>query len=71
MSLSKNLDIRSYAAARNVRLYEVAERLGISKQVFSTAYMRVEQSRATKDELKRIICEIAEEKGHGDEKKED
>lgn len=62
MSLSKNLDIRSFAAARNVRLYEVAERLGISKQAFSASYMRTEQSRATKDQLKKIICEIAEQK---------
>ena len=67
MSLSKNLDIRSYAAARNVRLYEVAEKLGMSAATFSTVYMRNEQSRIVKDKLKVIIREIAEEKGARDE----
>lgn len=68
MNASKNLDIRSYAAANNVRLYEIAERLGMSPSMFSTAYMRTEQSRTTKESLKRIIREIRAEREANDEK---
>ena len=69
MTGSKNLDIRSFAAVHNVRLYEIARKLGMSPSSFSTAYMRTEQSRTTKDELKRIIREIEAEKGDRDEGK--
>lgn len=65
MTLSTNLDIRSYAAARNVKLYEVAAKLGMSPAAFSTAYMRNEQTKITKESLKRIIREIDEEKKGG------
>lgn len=65
MTLSTNLDIRSYAAARNVKLYEIAEKLGMSPAAFSTAYMRNEQTKLTKESLKRIIREIDEEKKGG------
>lgn len=67
MNGSKNLDIRSYAAAHNVRLYEIAKRLRMSPSSFSTAYMRTEQSRTTKESLKRIIREIAMEREAKDE----
>lgn len=67
MNGSKNLDIRSYAAAHNVRLYEVAGKLKMSPSSFSTAYMRTEQSRTTKESLKRIIREIATERENSDE----
>lgn len=66
MNGSKNLDIRSYAAAHNVRLYEIAKRLKMSPSSFSTAYMRTEQSRTTKESLKRIIREIEIEKEERD-----
>lgn len=68
MNGSKNLDIRSYAAANNVRLYEIAEKLGMSPSAFSTAYMRTEQTRTTKESLKRIIREIKAERGADGEK---
>lgn len=67
MSVSTNLDVRSYAAAHEVRLYEVAEKLGMSPSLFSTVYMRNEQSRATKESLKRVIREIENERGEGHE----
>ena len=67
MNGSKNLDIRSYAAAHNVRLYEIAKRLRMSPSSFSTAYMRTEQSRTTKESLKRIIREIEMEREAKDE----
>lgn len=67
MNGSKNLDIRSYAAVHNVKLYEVARKLKMSPSSFSTAYMRTEQSRTTKESIKRIIREIATEKETKDE----
>lgn len=67
MSASTNLDIRFYAAAHDVRLQEIARKLGMSPSAFSTAYMRTEQSRNTKETLKRLIREIEAEKGARDE----
>ena len=69
MTGSKNLDIRSFAAAHSVKLYEIAEKLGMSPSMFSTAYMRTEQSRTTKDKLRVLIREIERERRAEDEKK--
>ena len=63
MSLSTNLDIRSYAAARNVRLGDIAKYMGIPPALFSARYMHNEQTPETKARLKAVIREIAIEKG--------
>lgn len=63
MALSTNLDIRSYAAARNVRMRDIAEYLGLTPGAFSTMYMHHEQAPETKAKLKAVIREIAIEKG--------
>lgn len=67
MNGSTNLDIRSFAAAHKVRFYEIAEKLGMSPSMFSTAYMRTEQSRTTKEKLRVLIREIERERRAEDE----
>ena len=63
MTGSNNLDVRSFAAAHKVRLYEIAAKLNMSPSSFSTAYMRTEQSRTTKEKLRVLIREIERERG--------
>lgn len=63
--LSTNCDLRAYAAARNVRLGEVAKELGIAQSLFSARYMHTEQTAETKKYLKSVIDKIAFAKKQG------
>ena len=67
MRLSTNLDLRAYAAAHNVTLAELAQKLGMAPPTFSVQYMRNEQSKEVKTKLKMLIKEIANEKEKGNE----
>jgi len=71
MSLSTNLDIRSYAAVHNVRLYEIAEKMKMSPAQFSMCYMHTEMTRTTKESIKRVIREIEAEKRGTNENAQD
>ena len=55
---STNLDLRAYATAHGVRLYELARALGTTPSIFSVQYMRMELPKSVKDELKAKIREI-------------
>ena len=57
-----NKDIRSYAASRFVRNYEIFDKLGVSSGKFYSM-MRKELSTEQKQEIRTIIDRIAEEKG--------
>lgn len=57
-----NKEIKAYAKERGVKLYEVAERLGIQPSQFSVAYMRYEQPRDVNDRIKKLIDEIKGER---------
>lgn len=60
--LSTNLDLRAYAAAHDITLGSVARRMGISPSAFSIQYMREEQTRKTKERIKKIIRDMSEER---------
>jgi uncharacterized tellurite resistance protein B-like protein len=53
--IRKNADIRDYAKAKNVYLYEVAEQLGYS---FSTAFTRDLQRELSADRKAEVIAII-------------
>ena len=57
----KNIDVKNYATKRGVKLWEVAERMNIFDSSLSRK-MRKELSQEEKDEIKRIIDEIAKER---------
>lgn len=56
-----NGDIREYAERHNVRLWQIASRLGINDGNFSRK-LRVELSQDKKTEIRNIIDEISAEK---------
>lgn len=60
--LRANIDVRGYAASHDVRLYEIAQKLGISAGMFSAAYMQLEMPEERKAFLKTVIDEIARER---------
>lgn len=60
--LLNNSDVRAYATLHNVRLYEIADKLGITPSVLSLTYMRVEQTEETKAMLKRVVDEVVRER---------
>lgn len=62
MRLSTNLDLRAYAAARDVTMADVAKKLGMAPSTFSVQYMRTEQKPETKKVLRLLIDEVAREK---------
>lgn len=68
--LYTNLDVRSYAMKHGVMLQDIAKALNIPPSTFSVQYMRMEQSKATKDMLKDIIRRIAEERNGSNEEQE-
>lgn len=54
-----NEDFKRYAKQKRVKLYEVAERLGIQPCTFSVQYMRHELSKPDEKNLRAIVDEIA------------
>lgn len=54
----QNLDIRNYAMQKNVKLWQIASKLGINDGNFSRK-LRVELSDEKKAEIKAIIDELA------------
>lgn len=55
-----NNDIREYAEKNNVRLWQIANRLGINDGNFSRK-LRIELTEDKKTEIKAIIDELAAE----------
>lgn len=58
-----NEAFKSYAKANNVKLYQIAERLGIDPSRFSVQYMRHELTPAETANLKKLVREIKNERG--------
>ena len=56
----RNKDIREYAEKHNVRLWQIASKLGINDGNFSRK-LRVELSQDKKAEIKAIIDDLAAE----------
>lgn len=54
----RNEDVRMYAKQKNVKLWLIAERLGIADSSFSRM-LRYEITREKKEEIHRIIDELA------------
>lgn len=61
--MTKNEGIKAYAKANGVKLYEVAEALGLRPQEFSVQYMRNTMAAETEKRVRMIIRAIAQEKG--------
>lgn len=59
---SNNNDIRIWAFQNNVRMYEIADRLGIHYVTLSTRF-RKELNTEEKQEIFKIIDQIKQEKG--------
>ena len=57
----KNIDIRSYASRRGVRLWEIAEKLELQDSNFSRK-LRKELPEDEKERIKGIIDEIVKER---------
>ena len=57
----KNKDLRDYAFSQNVKLWEIAEKIGITDSTFSRK-LRRELDDSRKAELKNIIDQISAEK---------
>ena len=57
----KNTDIRILTVRHNVRMWEIARRLGISPETFSRR-LRRELPLEEKEKIKKIIMEVANEK---------
>lgn len=57
----KNKEIRDYANAKNVKLWQIAAKLGINDGNFSRK-LRFELSEDEKEKIKAIIHEIAAER---------
>ena len=62
--MTKNKDLREYAKAKKVRLWEVADKLGISEPTM-TRKLRHELYADEKEKIISIIDEIAAERGAG------
>ena len=58
-----NTDIRSYAVARGVKLYDVAKRLRVSESTM-TRIMRSDLTAAKKQEIMTTIDQLSEGKTH-------
>lgn len=58
----RNKDVKNYAKAKGIRLWQIAEVLHINDGNFSRK-LRKELSEAQKQEIVRIIDELAEKRG--------
>ena len=59
----KNIDIREYARKNNINLWQVSERLGYAHEMAFSRVLRHELSYDKKQEIKKIIDELATEAG--------
>ena len=55
----KNLDIREYAKRNNINLWQVSEKLGYSHETAFSRILRHELPSDKKQEIKKIIDELA------------
>ncbi|MCR5835508.1 MAG: hypothetical protein K6G88_03250 [Lachnospiraceae bacterium] len=58
----KNRELKLYAASKGVRLWQVAEKFGITDAAFSRK-LRKEFSREDAEQFKKYVDEISSEKG--------
>lgn len=61
---------KAYAKTNRVKLWQVAERLGITPSLFSIQYMRHELTAVEDQKLRAIVDEIAKEEKHENEEKQ-
>lgn len=59
----KNIDIREYARKNNINLWQVSERLGYAHETAFSRVLRHELSYDKKQEIRKIIDELAAEAG--------
>ena len=59
----KNLDIREYARRNNINLWQISERLGYTYETAFSRILRHELPYNKKQEIKKIIDELAAEGG--------
>lgn len=55
----KNQDIRNYARSKNIYLWQISEKLGYAHETAFSRVMRHELSSDKKEELGKIIDELA------------
>ena len=55
----KNQDIRNYARSKNIYLWQISEKLGYAHETAFSRVMRHELSSDKKEELRKIIDELA------------
>lgn len=59
----KNLDIREYAKKQRVNLWQISEKLGYAHETAFSRVLRHELAENKKEEIKKIIDELATEAG--------
>lgn len=59
----KNQDIRKYAKSKRVNLWQVSEKLGYAHETAFSRVLRHELSSEKKQEIRKIIDELAAEAG--------
>ncbi len=59
----KNIDIREYAKKNNINLWQVSEKLGYAHETAFSRVLRHELSYDKKQEIRKIIDELAAEAG--------
>lgn len=59
----QNIDIRMYAKSKGVNLWQVSEKLGYAHETRFSRVLRHELSYDKKQEIKKIIDELAAEAG--------
>lgn len=59
----KNLDIREYAKKQRVNLWQISEKLGYAHETRFSRVLRHELSYDKKQEIKKIIDELAAKAG--------
>lgn len=59
----KNLDVREYAKNKRINLWQVSERLGYAHETAFSRALRHELPMEKKQEIKKIIDELATEAG--------
>ena len=57
----KNIDIREYAKKNNINLWQVSEKLGYAHQTAFSRVLRHELSYDKKQEIRKIVDELAAE----------
>lgn len=60
----QNIDIRMYAKSKGVNLWQVSEKLGYAHETRFSRVLRHELSYDKKQEIKKIIDELATGGGH-------